>query len=209
MLIPAAKIAAIQLEDDDRGVTDTCLSYLGDRIIQGFENRMFTDMILIGRQKAFDTIDHEIFLDKMKDLGFANSVISWLRSYLTNRTFFINRRKETSSPGELSCGVPQGSILGPLIFLIYVNNTPQAVDYDLLRYADDSCIVFGDNNINEIEKQLNKNFNSICDWFADKKASIHFGDDKTKSILFGRKNQTKHDIRGGDIKIKQYTSMTY
>ena len=64
--------------------TDTCLSYLRDRIIQGFENRMFTGMILIDLQKAFDTIDHELFLEKMKHLGFGNSVIFWLRSYLTN-----------------------------------------------------------------------------------------------------------------------------
>ena len=64
---------------------------------------------------------------------------------------------------------------------------PQAVNCDLLLYADDSCLVFGDNNINEIEKQLNENFNSLCDWFVDNKLSIHFGEDKTKSMLFGRK----------------------
>ena len=90
---------------------------------------------------------------------------------------------------------------------------PQAVDCDLLLYADDSCLVFGDNNINEIEKQLNKNFNSLCDWFVDNKLSIHFEEDKTKSILFGRKNKItgtkKLDIRRGDINIKQYTSVTY
>ena len=119
---------------------------------------MFTGMILIDLQKAFDTIDHEIFLEKMKHLGFADSIIFWLRSYLTNRTFFVNIRKETSSPGELSCGVPQGSILGLLIFLLYVNDMPQAVGCDLLLYADDSCLAFRDNNINEIEEQLNKNF---------------------------------------------------
>ena len=98
--------------------TDTRLSYLSDRIIQGFENKMFTGMILIDLQKVFDTIDHEIFLGKMKHLGFANSSIFWFRSYLTNQTFFVNVGKETSSPGELSCGVPQGSVLVPLIFLL-------------------------------------------------------------------------------------------
>ena len=164
---------------------------LSDRIIQGFENRMFTGMILIDLQKAFDTIDHEFFLENMKHLGLADSVIFWLRSYLTNRTFFVNIGKETSSPGELSCGVSQGSILSPLIFLLYVNDMPQAVDCDLILYAGDSCLVFRDNNINEIEKQLNENFNSLCDWFVDNKRSIHFGEDKTKSILFGRKKKNR------------------
>ena len=57
---------------------------------------------------------------------------------------------------------------------------PQAVDCDLLLYADDSCLVFGDNHVNEIEKQLKRNFNSRCDWFIDNKLSVHFGEDKTK-----------------------------
>ena len=173
--------------------TDTRLSYLSDKIVQGFENSIFTGMIILDLQKAFDTIDHEIFLEKMKHLSFADSVILWLQSYLTNRTFFVNIGKDSSSPGQLSCGVPQGSILVPLIFLSYGNDMPQAVDCDLLLYSDDSCLVFGDNNVTEIEKQLNINFNSLCDWFVDNKLSIHFEEDKTKSILFGREN--KHTDR--------------
>ena len=149
----------------------------------------------------------------LKHLAFSDSAIYWFRSYRTSRTFFVNIRKETSSLEELSCGVPQGSILGPIIFLLYFNDMPQAVECDLLLYADDSCLVFTDNNINEVEKQINKNFNSLCDWFVDNKLSIHFGEDKTKSILFGRKNKRsgckKLDIRRGDIKIKQYSSVTY
>ena len=92
----------------------------------------------------------------MKHLGFVNSIIFWLRSYLTNRIFFTNIGKETSSPVELSCGVPHDSILGKLIFLFYVNNMPQADDCNLLLYADDSCLAFGDNNVNEIEKKYVK-----------------------------------------------------
>ena len=113
-------------------------------------------MILIDLYKAFDTIDHEIFLEKMKHLGFADSVILWFRSYLTNRSFFENIGKNSSSSGELSCGVPQGSIPGPLIFLLYVNDMLEAVDCDLLLYADDSWLVFGENNVNEIENNKQK-----------------------------------------------------
>ena len=86
---------------------------------------------------------------------------------------------EYSSPGDLSCGVPQGSILGPLLFLLYVNDMPQSVSCDLLLYADDSCLVFTGKDIDKIETQLNNDFNSICDWFIDNKLSIHFGEDET------------------------------
>ena len=116
-------------------------------------------------------------------------------------------------PGNLTCGLPQGSILGTLLFLLYVNDMPQFVSCDLLLYADDSCLVFSDKNFDNIEDQLNENFNSICDWFVDNMLSIHFGEDKTKSILFGTKRKLKRvrelDIRHRDVKIKQHTHVTY
>ena len=174
---------------------------------------MLTGMILIDLQKAFDTIDHHILLDKMIYLGFSDSVISWFNSYLTNRSFVVNIENALSTPGKLSCGVPQGSILGPLLFLLYVNDMPQAINCELLLYADDSCLIFSDKSSQKIEDQLNKDFNSLCEWFVDNKLSIHFGEEKTKSILFGSKRRLKNlnelDIRCGEIKIKQHTQVTY
>ena len=74
--------------------------------------------------------------------------------------------KAISEPGNLSCGVPQGSILGPLLFLLYINDMPQAIDCDLLLYADDTCLIFQHKDIREIEAVLNRNFSSLCDWFV-------------------------------------------
>ena len=174
---------------------------------------MLTGMILIDLQKAFDTIDHEILLKKMRYLGFSISTIGWFRSYLENIIFLVNVEESFSDPGDLSCGVPQGSILGPLLFLLYVNDMPQAVSCDLLLYADDSCLVFEGKDIDTIEIKLNEDFNTLCDWFVDNKLSIHFGEDKTKSIIFGSQpklaNLRDLDIRRGDIKIKQYNQATY
>ena len=75
---------------------------------------------------------------------------------------------------QLLRGVPQGSVLGPLLFLLYINDMPQAVKGELPLYADDTCLIFQHSDINEIEIQLNENFSSICDWFVDKELSIHF-----------------------------------
>ena len=122
--------------------TDTCLTLLNDNILSGIDKGLLTGVILIDLQKAFDTIDHDIFLMKLECMSFGKQTISWFKSYLNNRTFRVNIENEYSTPGELKCGVPQGSILCPLIFLIYVNDMPQSVDCDLLLYADDTCLGF-------------------------------------------------------------------
>ena len=193
--------------------TNSCLSYLSTKVLCGFDKGLLTGMILIDLQKAFDTIDHEMLLNKMHYLGFSTSAINWFRSYLAKRTFLVNVDESYSNPGDLNCGVPQGSILGPLLFLLYVNDMPQAVSCDLLLYADDSCLVFQANDFDEIEFKLNQDFNNLCDWFVDNKLSIHFGEDKTKSIIFGNQQKLRNlrnlDIRHGDVKIKQYTKVTY
>ena len=87
--------------------------------------------------------------------------------------------------------MPQGSILGPLLFLIYINDIPMAVKCDLFLYVDDTCLVFQSKNVKDIEMWLNEDFANICDWFVDNKLSIHFSENKTKSILFASKRKIK------------------
>ena len=122
----------------------------------------------------------------MKYLGFSKNTITWLKSYLCERKFKIRFSTSYSSPASLLCGVPQGSILAPLLFLLYINDLPQAVVSDSLLYADDTCIIIQHKSTIEIEKQL---IRDVCDWFVDNKLSIHFGQDKAKSILFGTKHK--------------------
>ena len=165
--------------------------YLTTKILTAIDNGLLTGMILIGLPKAFDTIDHEIFFSKMYFFGFSKATISWYKSYLTNRTFLVNVENDFSSPGDLSCGVPQGLILGPLIFLFYVNDMSNSVDCERLLCAYDSCLVFTGPDVKTIEANLNRNFNSIYDWFVENKLSIHFGEDKNKYIIFGSQKSFK------------------
>ena len=146
-----------------------------------------TGMILIDLQKAFDTIDQGILLQKLYAIGFSKHTVNCFQSYLSNRSFLVDLGNNFSQPVSVSCGVPQGSIWGPLLFLIYVNDMSQAVKCDLFLCADDTCLVCQYKDINEIENQSNEDFYNICDWF-----SIHFGEDKTKLILFASKFKKKN-----------------
>ena len=172
-----------------------------------------TGMILIDLQKAFDTIDHDILLKKLSAIGFSNHTIGWFKTYLSNRLFRVNLGNCYSDPSNITCGVPQGSILGPLMFLIHVNDMPQAVKSNLFLYADDSCLIFQGKDVIEIEKQLNGDFTNICEWFLDTRLSIHFDEDKTKSILFASKCKIKKvpklKINYKNIQIKQHSKVTY
>ena len=107
------------MEFRKRFSTDSCLSYLNNKIASGFESGLHTGLILIDLQKAFDTINHEILINKMEFLGFSKDVILWFKSYLSFRKYKVNLNKSFSEPWQLLCGVPQGSILGPLLFLLY------------------------------------------------------------------------------------------
>ena len=191
--------------------TDTCLSYLHNKILSGFEKGEYTGMILIDLQKAFDTIDHKILLQKLKYIGLSDEATSWIKSYLTNRTTFVEIEGYMSSKKGIKCGVPQGSILGPLLFLIYVNDMSQSVNCNLLLYADDSCLTVSHKDVNYIENTLNSNLSTLCNWFVDNKLSIHLG--KTESILFGTSTKlakiNKLNIRYGDHVIEQKQSVKY
>ena len=113
----------------------------------------------------------------MEFTGFSEETTKWFKSYLSNRKFKVHIKNTFSETGNILCGVPQGSILGPLLFLLYINDMPQAVDCELLLYADDTCLIFHHKDITEIESALNKNFSMLCDWFVDNKLTIHFGED--------------------------------
>ena len=117
--------------------TDFCQSYLTGKISKGFDSGLLTGMILIDLQKTFDTIDYNILLPKL-----SLEVIDWHKSYLSSRKFHVNVHDKFSTSADLRCGVPQGSILGPLLFLLYINDMPQAVDCDQFLYADDTCLLF-------------------------------------------------------------------
>ena len=171
--------------------TNSCLTLLTDKISKGFESGNYTGLILIDLLKAFDTVVYEILLKKMECIGFSWEATSWFESYLSGRAFKVNIDKKFLDQENLTCGVLQRSILGPLLFLLCVNDMPQTLKCELFLYVEDTCLIFQHENVKASEDQLDLNFSSLCDWFIDNKLSIHLDEDKTKSILFGTKVNIK------------------
>ena len=113
-------------------------------------------MILLDLQKAFDTVDHGILLMKLESLGLSKDVSRWFQSYLSDRQQLVDVSGTKSSYARISCAVPQGSILGPELFLIYVNDMSGVVTNKLLLYADDSAILVADKHVSNIETVLQR-----------------------------------------------------
>ena len=134
--------------------TVTYLTYLTDFIKFQMDQGHFIGIILLDLQKAFDTVDHGILLVKLKALGLSHDVSRWFQSYLSDRQHLADVSGTVSSHTNISCGVPKGSILGPLQLLIYVNAMSGAVSNNFLLYADDSAILAADKCLSNNETVL-------------------------------------------------------
>ena len=171
-------------------------------------------MILIGLQKVFDTINHAILLGKLYATGFSQKTVAWFKSHLSDRAFKVNINNHFSDLSKINCGDHQGSILGPLLFLLYVSDMSWLfILICFFLYADDVSLTFQYKHVHTIEHQLNKDFANLCEWFVDNKLSIHLGEEKAICILFGSKlklkNAGKLNIMYNGIEIKQYSKVTY
>ena len=136
--------------------------------------------------KAFDTLDHEILLNKLDHYGIRGKWLSWLRSYLSNRKQYVDLNGVNSNPEKIPVGVPQGSILGPLLFLIYVNDLPASLDkLTAVMFADDTNLVTRGENLLDLVRTLNSDLAKLNDYFKANKLKLNI--DKTKMVCFRKK----------------------
>ena len=163
--------------------TSTCLVDFLDNIYREVDEGGACGVLFLDLSKAFDTVDHEILLLKLRHLGLKTCAVSWFQSYLFNRQQVTRSGGRLSSPRRMSSGVPQGSILGPLLFICYINDLPNCLSSaDSFLYADDTAILVKGKDVMDIELNLNEEFKRVDKWFSCNKLSVNTT--KTKGMLF-------------------------
>ena len=131
-----------------------------------FEDNKLTCGIFLDISKAFDTIDHNILLSKLYKYGIRGITLNWFKNYLSNRYQFVSINDTSSSFLRIECGVPQGSILGPILFILYINDLPRvSTKLKFLLYADDTNILHENTDANSIIKTINMEMPKIMEWF--------------------------------------------
>ena len=166
--------------------------------------------IFLDMRKAFDCVSHEILLDKMYFYGIRGTPHEWFRSYLSDREQYVSINDGHSNKEKITCGVPQGSILG-LLFLIFINDVPNCCNnLDYLLFADDTSISLKipKDCINSIHHRINHYLCSVSEWLGANKIMLHV--QKTKYMLFSYKgNYRLQPIRFDAMDVEWVSSMRY
>ena len=166
---------------------------LSDLIASGLDNKLCTVGIFIDLSKAFDTIDHNILLRKLYCYGIRGLSYDWFKSYLNNRSHYVYYNNNCSSKSHSCTGVPQGSILGPLLFLLYINDIcTSSHKGNFVLFADDTTVLFQNDNLQDAIIEAENEFSHILNWLNANKLSLNIK--KTKVLIFDNKIPCTTDI---------------
>ncbi|CAB4042980.1 Hypothetical predicted protein, partial [Paramuricea clavata] len=168
---------------------------------------LFNIAVFLDLQKAFDTINHDILLTKLDLYGLQKPSLNLLGSYLANRTQMCSVNGALSGTKLVTCGIPQGSILGPLLFLIYINDLPNSLEYSSTRmFADDTTLTVSGKSIQDVEVAINHDLTNVKQWLSANRLSLNLV--KTEYLLIGSRYNKNNllaapNVFVGDTPIKK------
>ena len=163
--------------------TNHTLVNITETIREALDSKRIAGGVFVDLQKAFDTVNHEILLQKLGYYGIRGTVNDWFVSYLSGRTQYVSLLGYKSTVLHIRHGVPQGSVLGPLLFLIYLNDLHNAIKYSkVYHFADDTNLLNISDSPNKLQKQLNIDLKLLYKWLLANKISLNCA--KTEFIIF-------------------------
>ena len=166
---------------------------LTEKISTALEEGKHVIGIFLDFSKAFDTVDHDVMLLKLEHYGIRGVALKWFKSYLNERQQYVTYNSCKSNALNINCGVPQGSILGPLLFIIYINDLAKvAKNCFMMLFADDSNLFYSGYDIDELTKTINEELKNVLYWLEVNKLSLNVN--KTHYIIFSSRNVSVQDI---------------
>ena len=192
--------------------TTTALLKVTEDWLDSLDRGNLVGIVMLDLKKAFDTVDHCVLLSKLQRLGVDGNALKWIEHYLSNRVQYTIVNGMRSSNRKIECGVPQGSTLGPLLFVIYINDLAECLEEcNVSLYADDTCIYTEHRNAKSAVDTLNKELSVINHWLKVNKLVLNTN--KCEFLLLGTKKRLKnvHDLNVHieSCTIKQVTHLKY
>jgi hypothetical protein len=165
-----------------------------EKIKESIDSGKYGCGIFIDLKKAFDTVNHEIMLRKLEHYGIRGSILKWFESYLIGRKQYVFYNGASSDVKEISCGVPQGSVLGPLLFLIYINDLPNiSKKLNFFLFADDTNIYYESTDLKELEKTVNEELKKLSLWLNINRLALNVS--KTNFVIFrSAQKKSNHNV---------------
>jgi len=146
---------------------------LNDIITSKREENLYTCAIFLDLKKAFDTVDHSILMKKLHHFGIRGNAQNLFASYLSNRKQFVTTYTCKSDKECITCGIPQGSVLGPTLFLIYINDLPDCHAMQTLLFADDTALLMSGPNILDLQNTINDELKNVKKWLIQNKLTLN------------------------------------
>ena len=175
--------------------TNMALILLVDKIMSAVDNGDFVIGVFLDLSKAFDTVNHQILLSKLYKYGVRGIAHNWFENYLLSRSQCVYYTDHVLTERQITCGVPQGSILDPLLFLLYINDmvNVSSLLFSIL-FADDTNLFYHGKNLDSVMQTMNTELKKVTEWLCVNKLSINV--DKTNYIIFtsGKKKCVQHLI---------------